>query len=130
MSLKKILLLLSLSLAIPFPILTLTTTNTTITMMWTLPLFAPQTYESYRQCQRLCEKMYGPFITYSSISSPYTFTGIDPGSKCIVGFNGIYGSETAGLGSSIINTLSSGKLCYIIIYDLICKKGPLLSKHL
>ena len=86
--------------------------------MWTQPSFAPQRYEAYRQCHRLCEKMYGPSISVDS--SPYIFTGIDPGSKCIVGLNGIYGSEPAvGLGSSITTTLSSGKLCYIIIFTII-----------
>ena len=88
-------------------------------MMWTQPIFAPQTYEGHRQCRRLCKKMYDPIITYLSISSPYIFTGIDPGTYCIVGLNGIYGSEPAALGSSITTTLSSGKLCYIIIFTII-----------
>ena len=84
--------------------------------MWTQPSFAPQTYEGLHQCQRLCEKMYDPIITNSSISSPYTFTGIDPGSKCIVVLNGKYGSEQpTSLGSNIIDTLSSGKLYYILV---------------
>ena len=54
---------------------------------------------------------FGPNVpSNSSISSPYTFTGIDPGTYCIVGLNGIYGSEPASLGTGIGNTLSSGKL--------------------
>ena len=114
-----LLLLLSISLAITFPILTFTTTNTTITMMWTQPSFAPQTYQGYHQCRRLCEKMYDPTISVDLISSPYIFTGIDPGSKCIVALNGIYGSEPAALGLGIINTLSSGKLRYIITFTII-----------
>ena len=89
-------------------------------MIWTSPSFAPPTYEGYRQCRRQCEQTLGPIIhTNSSISSPYTFTGIDPGTYCIVGLNGIYGSEPAGLGLGIITTLSSGKLCYIIIFTII-----------
>ena len=112
--------LLSLFLAIPFPILTLTITNTTITMTWTLPSFAPQTYEGNRHCRRVCEKIYDPIITKSLISSPYTFTGIDPGTYCIIYLNGIYGNDpAAGLGSGIITTLSSGKLCYILIITII-----------
>ena len=87
--------------------------------MWTPPSFAPQTYEGFRHCRRLCEKNYDPIITNSSISSPYTFTGIDPGTYCIIGLNGIYGSETAGLSTRIATTLSSGKLCYIIIFTII-----------
>ena len=84
-------------------------------MIWIQPSFAPQTYEGLRQCRRLCENMYDPVISNSSISSPYTFTGIDPGSKCIVALNRIYGNEQpASLGSNIIDTLSSGKLYYIL----------------
>ena len=89
-------------------------------MIWTQPSFAPQTYEGYRQCRRLCENMYDPVITNSLISSPYTFTGIDPGTYCFVGLNGKYGSEPAALGLRITTTLSSGKLCYIIIQLLYC----------
>ena len=99
---------------------TITTTDTTITTAWTLPSFVPQTYQGYRYCRRLCEQRFGPEIpTNSSISSPYTFTGIDPGTYCIVGLNGIYGSETVSLGTGIGNTLSSGKLCYIFIFTII-----------
>ena len=87
--------------------------------MWTQPSFAPQTYEGYCQCQRLCEKMYDPVIKNSSILSPYTFTGINPGTYCIVGLNGIFGSDQASLTSAFITTLSSGKLCYIIIFIII-----------
>ena len=88
--------------------LVITTTNTTITMTWTPPSFAPQIYMGYRQCRRLCEQTFGPVIFFSSISSPYTFTGIDPGTYCIVGLNGIYGIDNAGLTSSTATTLSSG----------------------
>ena len=99
-------------LAIPLAILTLTSTNTTITMTWTLPLFTPQAYKGFYQCRKLCEQTLGPTIhTNSSISSPYTFTGIDPGTYCIVGLNGIYGNDVTGLGTNrIATTLSSGKL--------------------
>ena len=97
-----------------------TTTNTTITMTWIPPSFAPQTYQGYRQCRRLYEQTLGPIIhTNSSISSPYTFTGIDPGTYCIVGLNGIYGNDTIVLGAENTTTLSSGKLCYIIIFTII-----------
>ena len=90
----------------------LRTTNTTITMTWTSPLFAPQTYQSYRQCHRLCEQIFGSIISFNSISSPYTFTGIDPGTYCIVGLNGIYGSDITGLSifARIATTLLSGKI--------------------
>ena len=89
-------------------------------MTWRLPLFAPQTYQGYCQCRRLCEQKFGPtIIPNSSISSPYTFTGIDPGTYCIVGINGIYGSELAALGTIIITTLSSDKLYYILISTIV-----------
>ena len=86
------------------------TTNTTITMTWTPPLFVPQTYIGYHQCRRLCEQSFSPAIPFYSISSPYTFTGIDPGTYCIVGLNGRYGSEPLGLGARITTTLLSGKI--------------------
>ena len=79
-------------------------------MTWTPPSFAPQIYQGYRQCRRLCEKKLGPVIPFYSISSPYTFTGINPGTYCIVGLNGVYGSNITGLSVStrIGITLSSG----------------------
>ena len=108
------------SIAKPLVTLTLTTTNTTINMTWTLPLFTPQTYQGYRQCRRQCEQTFDPTILSNSlISSPYTFTGIDPGTYCIVGLNGIYGNDTIVLGAENTTTLSSGKLCYIIIFTII-----------
>ena len=83
------------------------------------PSFA-NPYDSFHQCRRLCEQTLGLIIhTNLSISSPYTFTGIDPGSKCIVSLNGIYGNDTIVLGVENITTLSSGKLCYIIIFTII-----------
>ena len=89
-----------------------TSTNTTITITWIPPSFVPQTYQGYHQCRRQCEKKLPPHGTaFNSISSPYTFTGIDPGTYCIVGLNGIYGSDITGLGTTrIATTLSSGKL--------------------
>ena len=88
-----------------------TVTNTSITITWTLPSFAPQTYQGYRQCCRLCELSLNPTIlTNSSISSPYTFTGIDPGTYCIVGLNGTYGIDQVYLDTRNTTTLSSGKL--------------------
>ena len=99
--------------------LLLTTTNTTITITWTLPSFVPQTYRGYRQCRGLCEQSFSIILSDSSISSPHTFTGIDPGTYCIVGLNGIYGSDQYGLGTRITNTLSSGKLYYILILKII-----------
>ena len=102
------------------PTLTLTsTTNTTITMTWIPPSFVPQTYQGYRQCRRQCKQSFSSVIFFISISSPYTFTGIDPGTYCIVGLNGVYGSEPASLGTRATITLSSGKLCYIIIFTII-----------
>ena len=81
-------------------------------MTWTPPSFAPQIYQGYRYCRRLCEKELGSSIPFSSISSPYTFTGIDPGTYCIIGLNGIYGNDISYLSIStrIATTLSSGKL--------------------
>ena len=96
-----------------------TSTNTTITAAWTSPLFAPQTYQGYCQCRRLCEQTYSPSKTSNLITSPYTFIGIDPGAYCIVGLIGIYGSDPASLGSVIVTTLSSGKLYYILIFKLL-----------
>ena len=88
-----------------------TSTNTTITMTWTSPSFAPQTYQGYCQCHRLCDLTIGSTIlTNSSISSPYTFTGIDPGTYCIVGLNGTYGINQVYLDTRNTTTLSSGKL--------------------
>ena len=96
-------------------------------MTWTGPSFAPPTYQGFHQCRRQCEQTLGLTIfTNSSISSPYTFTGIDPGTYCIIGLNGIYGNEPANLGNRITTTLSSGKLCYIIISTIII----LLSHYL
>ena len=91
-------------------------------MTWTIPSFIPQAYEGFRQCRRQCEQTLGPTIhSNSSISSPYIFTGIDPGTYCIVGLNGIYGIDIIGLSVStrIATTLSTGKLCYIIIFTII-----------
>ena len=90
-------------------------------MTWIPPSFVPQTYQGYRQCRRQYEQTLGPIIhTNSSISSPYTLIGIDPGTYCIVGLNGIYGNDTIVLGDDQIyldtrNTTtvsSSGKLLY------------------
>ena len=75
----------------------ITTTNTTITMTWTPPSFAPQIYQGYYQCCRLCEQTFGPSIHFDSISSPYTITGINPDTYCIVGLNGIYGNDISYL---------------------------------
>ena len=105
--------------ALPSTTLIFTTTNTSITMTWTQPLFTPQIYQGYRLCRRQCEQNFGSSIPLYSISSPYTFTGINPGTYCIVGLNGIYGSEPASLDIRITTTLSSGKLCYILIFTII-----------
>ena len=97
-------------------------------MTWTLPSFTPQSYKGFCQCRRLCEQTLGPIIhTNSSISSPYTFTGIDPGTYCIIGLNGIYDLDQYGLGTGIMTTLSlSGKQCYIFTFTIII----LLSHYL
>ena len=98
-------------LDIPSTTLLFTVTNTTVAMTWTSLSFASQTYQGYRQCHRLCELAIGPTIpTNSSISSPYTFTGIDPGTYCIVGLNGTYGIDQVYLDARNTTTLSSGKL--------------------
>ena len=90
-------------------------------MTWIPPSFFPQSYQPFRYCRRLCEKKLSPSISFNSISSPYIFTGIDPGTYCIVGLNGIYGIDIIGLSVStrIATTLSTGKLCYIIIFTII-----------
>ena len=93
--------------------------NFTITMTWIPPSFTPQTNQGYYQCCRLCEQTFGSSIPLNSISSPYTFAGIDPGTYCIVGLDRIYGREVASLGTGITTTLSSGKLCYILIITII-----------
>ena len=98
-------------------------------MMWIPPLFAPQTYHGYHQCRRLCEQILGHIILFNLISSPYTFTDIDLGTYCIVGLNGMYGSEPAGLGARITTTLSSGKLCYILIFTIIICSHIIYSTH-
>ena len=88
-------------------------------MTWIPPSFAPQTYQVYRRCHRRCEQTFGPtIISNSLISSPYTFTGIDPGTYCIVGLYGIYNNDTIVLGARNTTTLS-GKLCYIITITII-----------
>ena len=84
-------------------------TNTTITITWTSPSFGPQTYQGYRQCCRLCEQTIGSIILNNlSISSLYTFTGIDPGTYCIVGLNGTYGIDQVYLDTRNTTTLSTG----------------------
>ena len=90
----------------------LTATNTTITMIWTPSSFAPPTtsdYQGYCCCRRQCEEMFGLNLFSDLNSSTYTFTGIDPGSYCIVGLNGIYGNKSVFLDSAFTITLSSGK---------------------
>ena len=87
-------------------------------MTWTLPSFVPQTYQGYRECRGLCKLSFSTITSDSSISSPYTFTGIDPGTYCVVGLNGIYGSELASLSTAFTTTLS-GKLHYIIKLTII-----------
>ena len=98
-------------------------------MTWIPPSFAPQTYQGYRQCRRKCEPSFSSILSNSSISSPYTFTGIDPGTYCIVGLNGIYGNNIIVLGAENTTTLSSGKLCYIIIFTIIMLFSHYLSTH-
>ena len=94
-----------------------TSANIIITMTWIPPSFAPQTYQGYHQCHRLCEKTFGPIIPIDlSISSPYTLFDIDPGIYCIVGLNG---SESAGLGTHINTTLSSGSVYCILSFTII-----------
>ena len=113
-----IVLIFLLFVGIPKNMLSLVTTSTNITVSWTLPLFVPQIYKGYRLCLGLCESLYTTVFT-DSISSPYIFTGIDPSTFCIVGLNGIYGSDQTSLSTEYTTTLSSGKLCYIIIFTII-----------
>ena len=98
-------------------------------MTWTLPSFVPKTYQGYPECRGLCETSFSTIISDSSISSPYTFTGINPGTYCIVGLNGIYGSEAADLGVSVTTTLLSGKLCYTFIFTIILFSHYLQYPH-
>ena len=79
-------------------------------MMWKQIVSAPLDYRGYYQCRRQCEQAFDSTIFSNSISSPYTFTSIDPGSYCIVGLKGIYDSEEFDLASNITTTHSSGKL--------------------
>ena len=118
----------ALFLAIPSTILTLITTNTTITTTWTPPLFAPSAYLGYRQCRRLCEQALGLRIPSAPISSPYIFTGIDPGSYCIVDLNGQYGTDQPLLATTNATTLSSGKV-YTFSHSqiLLCSHIPIYS---
>ena len=104
-------------------------------MTWTVSSFVPQTYQVYCHCRRRCEQIFDPtIISDSPILSPYTFTGIDPGTYCIVSFNGTYGSDQISLDSEITTTLSSGKLCYIHSYDsylqLLCCSHIIYSTHI
>ena len=97
----------------PLANITVTSTNTAITMTWTPPSFAPPSandYHIYRQCRIQCEQTFDPNISAFSISSPYTITGIAPGTYCIFGLIAFYGSDQIGLGSRIASTLSSGKV--------------------
>ena len=117
-------------LAIPLANLLLTSTNTTITMTWTLPSFIIQTYKGFNQCRRLCEQTLGLTIhTNLSTSSPYTFTGIDPGTYCIVGLNGIYDSDQYFLGTEITTTLSSGNYVIFSYSQLIYFSLVIHSTH-
>ena len=99
--------------------LLLTVTNITITMTWTPPSFAPPALNDYLgsyNCQRLCKQTLGkPKVSNSQISSPYTITGVDPGSYCVVNLTGIYGDHQISLATTTAYTLSSGNI-YIYIY--------------
>ena len=96
--------------ALPSITLMFTVTNTSITITWTSS-FTPQAYKGYRQCHKLCEQTLGPTMhTNSSISSPYTFTGIDPGTYWFFGLNGTYGIVQVYLDTRNTTTLSTGKL--------------------
>ena len=90
----------------------ITTTNTTITITWTPPSFAPETLCGTQYCLRLCEQSFAPSHSYCPITSPFTFTGINPGTFCIVDLNGVYGSDVRRLSISIRIgiTHSSGKI--------------------
>ena len=79
-------------------------------MMW-IPLVLPSLdYKGHYQCRRQCEQALESTVFSNSISSPYTFTSLNPGSYCIVGLKGIYGSEEFDLARYITTTHSSGKL--------------------
>ena len=105
--------------ALPSTILMFTVTNTSITITWTSS-FTAQAYKGYRQCCKLCEQTLGPTMhTNSSISSPYTFTGIDPGNYCIFGLNGTYDIDQVYLDTRNTTTLSSSKVYYILTFTII-----------
>ena len=89
----------------------LTVTNTNITMIWTLPSFAPSEYLGFHRCKRLCEQTQPITFTPSGlIKSPYTITGIDPGSFCTVEVIGQYFDGQSVLAIENAITLSSGKV--------------------
>ena len=99
-------------------------------MTWTLLSFIPQEYKGFNQCRRICEQTLGPTIhTNSFISSPYTFTGIDPGTYCIVGLNGIYDIDQYFLGTEITTTLSSGNYVIFSYLQLIYCSLIIHSTH-
>ena len=82
--------------------------------------FVTETYQSYFQCRRLCEQTLGhTLISNSSISSPHIFSGIDPGTHCIIGLSGIFSGNQYVLGTTIATTLSSGKVYYVFTFTTI-----------
>ena len=90
-----------------------TSTSNTITLTWTEPDPIPDNgYNVTCQCRRLCEKSFNDFMQMNSSSSPLVFSGITPGSYCIISlFTGTFGTESIVFdsGNDVI-TLSAGEL--------------------
>ena len=93
--------------------LTITTTSTTVTLTWSPPDIVPQSYSIFRACRKLCESSIPTFIEFDSITSPYQFSGINPGSVCTFLLFGVYDSELIGLATVSASTLSTGNIQYL-----------------
>ena len=92
--------------------LTATSTSNTITLTWTEPDPIPSNgYSITRQCRRLCEASFNSFMQKTSSSSPFVFSGINPGSYCVISsFIGLFGTDTIEFDSdNIVITLSVGE---------------------
>ena len=92
-------------------------------MTWTPPSLASPALNNYLSsynCHRLCEQTLGfPKVSNSQISSPYTITGVDPNSYCVVDLIGIYGNHQISLAITTTHTFSSGNIYIHSIHSLI-----------
>ena len=94
--------------------LTATSTSNTITLTWTEPNPIPSNgYNVTLQCRRLCEESLGIGVKNTFSLSPLVFSGINPGSYCIVSlFIGLFGITDTILfdGGNIVTTLTVGEI--------------------